>query len=118
MIDPFLHDASKRKPEGAKEMSEPTESRYARQIVTIQQELAELQASSRIVTSPEELEELEREIRQLTDRLAAAILGQKVQLSLDGEEGQEAERTLIKNHPQRLKSEGKKIRHPSDRVWR
>ena len=75
-----------------------------------------MQASSRIVTSAMELEELEREIRQLTDRLAAAILGQKVQRSLDSEEGQEAEQELIKKHPQRLKSEGKKIRHNSDRV--
>ena len=97
-------------------MSEQSGSQYARQIATIQQELVEMQASSRIVTSPGELEELEREIRQLTDRLAAAILGQKVQISLDSEEGQEAEQTLTKNHPQRLKSEGKKIRHNSDLV--
>jgi len=99
-------------------MSEQTESRYARQIATIQQELAEMQASSRIVTSSEELAELEHEIRQITDRLAGAILGQKVQRSLDSEEGQEAEQTMIKNHPQRLKSEGKKIRHNSDLVRR
>ena len=97
-------------------MTDQTESRYARQMATIHQELAEMQASSRIVTSPEELEELEREIRQLTDRLAAAMLGQKVQRSLDSEEGQDAERTLIRNHPQRLKSEGKKIRDNSDLV--
>jgi len=101
---------------GVKEMSDQPKSQYARQIATIHQELAEMQASSRIVTNPKELEELEREIRQLTDRLAAAILGQTVQRSLDSEEGQDAERTMIKNHPKRLKSEGKKIRHHSDRV--
>lgn len=89
-------------------MSEQVESRYDRQIAAIQKELAEMQTSSRIVTSPTELEEMEREIRQLTDRLAAAILGQKVQRSMDSEAGQEAERELIKKHPQRLKSEGKK----------
>jgi hypothetical protein len=89
-------------------MPDQTESQYARQIAVIQQELTELQASRRIVTSPQELEELEREIRQLTDRLAAAILGQKVQVSLDSDEVQEAETNLIKNHPKRLKSEGKK----------
>ena len=102
--------------EGAKEMSEQTESLSARQIATIHQELAEMQASSRIVTSPKELEDLEHEIRQLTDRLAAAILGQKVQRSLDSEGSQEAEREVIKNHRQRLKSEGKKTRHNSDLV--
>jgi len=72
-------------------MSDQTESRYGRQIASIQQELSKMQASSRIVTSPNELEELEREIRQLTDGLAAAILGQKVQTSVDSEAGQEAE---------------------------
>ena len=97
-------------------MLDPTESRYTRQIAAIQRELADLQASSRIVTNPKELEELEREIRQLTDRLAAAILGQKVQASLDSEEMQEAESNLIKNHPKRLKSEGKKISYNSDPV--
>ncbi len=66
-------------------MSEQVESRYDRQIAAIQKELAEMQTSSRIVTSPTELEEMEREIRQLTDRLAAAILGQKVQRSMDSE---------------------------------
>lgn len=104
------------KQEGTKEMSEQSESRYARQIASIHQELAEMQASSQIVTSPKELEDLEHEIRQVTDRLAAAILGQRVQRSLDSEESQEAERTVIKSHPQRLKSEGKKIRHNSDLV--
>jgi len=97
-------------------MTEQSESRYGHQIATIQRELAEMQANSRIVTSSQEMEELEREIRQLTDRLAGAILGQKVQRSLDSEEGQEAEQELIKKHPQRLKSEGKKIRHNSDLV--
>jgi hypothetical protein len=104
--------------EGTRKMTDQTESRYARQIAIIHQELAGMQASSRIVTNPKELEEMEREIRQLTDRLAAAILGQKVQRSLNSEEGQEAERKLIKNHPQRLNGEGKKIRHNSDLVRR
>ncbi len=66
-------------------MSEQVESRYDRQIAAIQKELAEMQTSSRIVTSPTELEEMEREIRQLTDRLAAARVSQKVQRSMDSE---------------------------------
>jgi hypothetical protein len=99
-------------------MPDQTESQYARQIAAIQQELNDLQASSRIVTGPEELGGLEREIRRLTDRLAAAILGQKVQASLDSDEVQEAETKLIKNHPKRLKSEGKKISYNSDRIRR
>lgn len=92
-------------------MPEARDDRYSRQMARIQQELAALQASSRMVTGPEELEELEHEIRRLTDQLAAALLAQKVQASLDSDEMTEAERDLIKNHPQRLKSEGKKRSH-------
>lgn len=83
-------------------------SPYERQIELIQQELAALQESRRIVTTPQELAELEREIRSLTDRLGNALLGQKVQASLDSDELSEAEQTLVKRHPNRLKSEGKK----------
>jgi hypothetical protein len=99
-------------------MSDPIGSQYARQIAVAQQELAEVQTSSRIVTNPAEVEVLEREIRRLTDRLAAAILGQALQRSLDSEAQQAAEQTMIKEHPQRLKSEGKKISHNSDLVRR
>jgi delta 1-pyrroline-5-carboxylate dehydrogenase len=73
----------------------------------------ELHKSSRIVTTPQEMEQLEREIRMLTDRLAAAMLGQKVQASLDADEMTEAEAKLIQDHPQRMKSEGKKRSHSS-----
>lgn len=99
-------------------MSGASESQYTRQIAAIQQELAEMQASSRIVTTPEELESLEHEIQRLTNRLAAAILGQTLQNSLDSEAQQEAEQKLVKTHPQRLRSEGKKICHNSDRLRR
>jgi len=99
-------------------MSSPSESLYTRQIATIQQELDELQSSLRIVTTPDELESLEREIHDLTNRLAAAILGQTLQRSLESDESQEAEQKLVKEHPQRLRSEGKKISHNSDRIRR
>jgi len=56
-------------------MSSPTDDRYAREIASVHQELTELQESSRIVMGPEELTELELEIRGLTERLAAALLG-------------------------------------------
>jgi len=97
-------------------MPNPTDDRYSREIASVQEEMAGLQASSRIVTGPEELEKLEVEIRQLTDRLAAALLGQKVQTSLDSDEMAKAEQELIKNHPKRLKSEGKKRGHDTHDV--
>ena len=83
-------------------------NRYERQIEEIQQEIASLQKSQRIVTTPQELESLEREIRTLTERLGNALLGEKVQASLDSDELSEAEQELVKQHPKRLKSEGKK----------
>ena len=94
-------------------MPSQTDGQYARQIASIQHELVLLQASTRIVTTPEEMEQLEGEIRVLTDRLAAAMLGQKVQASLDSDEMREAEQELIQDHPKRLKSEGKKRGHRS-----
>ena len=97
-------------------MPNQTDKQYARQIAAIQHELVHLQTSSRIVTTPEEMKQLEREIRVLTDRLAAALLGEKVQASLDSDEMTEAEGKLIQDHPKRLKSEGKKRSHRSHSV--
>jgi len=56
----------------------------------------------------QELEGLEREIHELTDRLGNALLGQKVQASLDADEVTEAAEALVQEHPKRLQSEGKK----------
>jgi hypothetical protein len=92
-------------------MPSNTEREYASQIECIQSELTDLQKNRRIVTTPAQLEQLEHDIRRLTDRLAAAILGHKVQESLDSGELADAESTLIKNLPKRLKSEGKKSSH-------
>lgn len=82
--------------------------RYTKELEVIKQEIEELQSSQRVVTSPEELVQLEREIRRLTERLASALLGQKVQECLDTAEVQEKEQEMVKSHPKRLKSEGKK----------
>jgi len=89
-------------------MESITNDRHAREIEAIQEELSKLQASSRVVTTPEELEKLEGEIRELTNRLGSALLGQKIEASLASEEMEEAEKELIRKHPKRLRSEGKK----------
>lgn len=69
--------------------------------------LSLIRKNERLVTTPEELEALEQEIRTLTDQLASLILGQKIQESLDSDESHEAEKTLVKSWPIRLKNEGK-----------
>jgi len=85
------------------------DDRHERQIAQIQNELKQLQASARIVMNAEELMALEHEIHEITNRLAAALLEQKVQASLDSDGMIEAEKVMIEKHPKRLKSEGKKI---------
>ena len=95
-----------------------TSSRYERQIEEIQQEILSLQKSRRIVTTPQELESLEREIRALTERLGNALLGEKVQASLDSDELSKAEQALVEQHPKRLKSEGKKTSRSAPHLGR
>lgn len=83
-------------------------SDYDGAIDKVYEQLVELQQAVRRVTNAEDLEELEREIRQQTNRLGSLLLGQKTQAALDSAEGEAAEQELVKNIPQRLKSEGKK----------
>ena len=90
-------------------MPTQADDRHERRIAQIQNELTQLQASVRVVMNAEELMALEHEIHEITNRLAAALLEQKVQASLDSDEMTEAEKTMIEKHPKRLRSEGKKI---------
>ena len=83
--------------------------KYEIEIAQVQQKIEELQKSARIVTSPEGLEALEKEIRLLVDELGNALLGQKLQETVDSAAMSEAEAELIASHPQRYKRE-KKIR--------
>ena len=90
-------------------MTTRVDDRHKRRIAQIENELTQLQASDRIVMNAEELMALEHEIHEITNRLAAALLEQKVQTSLDSDGMTEAEKAMIEKHPKRLKSEGKKI---------
>ena len=81
--------------------------KYEVEVAQIQQKIEELQKSIRIVTSPVELETLEKEIQLLVNELGNALLGQKVQESVESETVSEAEKALIADHPQRFKREKK-----------
>lgn len=83
--------------------------KHTNEIAEIQAKITDLQKSVRIVTSPDGLEALEKEIRQLVDELGNALLGQKLQETIDSSAMSEAEGELIATHPQRFKRE-KKIR--------
>lgn len=84
---------------------------YQARIDEIQDSLRAYQANPRSVQSPEELEELERAIRELTEELAALVIGRQIQHSLDCEELQEAQSKLAREWPHRLKY------HESEGVW-
>ncbi len=83
-------------------------SDYEMEIQKVYEQIELLLQETRIVSNAEELEELERDIRQLTDRLGSLLLGKKIQESLDSDEGEVAEKELVKSIPKKLKSEGKK----------
>lgn len=81
--------------------------KYETEVAQLQQKIEELQKSIRIVTSPVELESLEKEIQLLVSELGNALLGQKLQESVDSETVSEAEKALIADHPQQFKREKK-----------
>ena len=81
--------------------------KYEIEVAQIQQKIEELQKSIRIVSSPVELESLEGEIQSLVNELGNALLGQKLQESVESETMSEAEKALIADHPQRFKREKK-----------
>jgi len=85
---------------------------YEIEVSQIQQKIEELQKSIRIVTSPVELEALEKEIQVLVNELGNALLGQKLQESVESETMSEAEKALIADHPQRFKREKKRKMSP------
>ena len=81
--------------------------KYEIEVAQIQQKIEELQKSIRIVTSPVELESLEKEIQLLVNELGNALLGQKLQESVDSETMSAMAKDLIADHPQRFKREKK-----------
>jgi len=91
--------------------------KYEIEVAKIQQKIEELQKSIRIVTSPIELESLEKEIQLLVNELGNALLGQKLQESIESETMSEGEKALIADHPQRFKREKKIKMSPFGLDW-
>lgn len=81
--------------------------KYELEVAQVQQKIEGLQKSIRIVTCPVELETLEKEIQLLVNELGKALLGQKLQESVDSETLSEMAKELIADHPQRFKREKK-----------
>jgi hypothetical protein len=89
----------------------PGSEDYRARIEEIEDRLRDYRDNPRAVQSPEELEKLEREIRDLTEELAALTIGQQIQHALDSEQLQEAQNKLIEDWPHRLQN------HERAGVW-
>ncbi len=84
---------------------------YQARIDGIQDQIRDYVENPRSKQSPEELEKLEREIQELTEKLAALVIGRQIQHSLDSEPLQEAQRKLMSEWPHRLRT------HDREGVW-
>jgi len=65
-----------------------------------------IQKEKGLVNTPEELEVLERRIVKATDKLAGALVVQKVQASIDSKELKEEAGLLAKRYPKKMKNQG------------
>ena len=65
-----------------------------------------IQKEKSLVKTAEELEALERRIVEATDKLAGALVAQKVQASIYGEELKEEAALLVKRYPKKMKNQG------------
>ncbi len=82
-------------------------SDYAAQVQEILVELQQLEHTPRLVRSAEELEAVEHQVRQLTDRLGALLVGRHMQHALDSAALQAEEAALVKGWPKALKNDGR-----------
>jgi hypothetical protein len=63
-----------------------------------------IQKEKGLVKTAEELEALERRIVKATDKLAGALVAQKVQASIDSKELKDEAALLVNMHPKRMKN--------------
>ena len=65
-----------------------------------------IQKEKGLVKTAEELEALERRIVKATDKLAGALVAQKVQASIDSKELKDEAALLVNMHPKKMKKPG------------
>lgn len=77
-----------------------------RRIEEALKEIDLIQKEKALVKTGEELEALERRIVDATDKLAGALVAQKVQASLHSEELKDEAALLAKGYPKKMKNQG------------
>ncbi len=65
-----------------------------------------IQKERNLVKTAEELEALEQRIIEATDKLAGALVAQKVQDSIKSKELKDEAALLVKTHPKKMKNQG------------
>lgn len=70
------------------------------------QEIDLIQKERSLVKTAEELEALERRIIEATDKLAGALVAQKVRDSVKSKELKDEATLLVKSHPKKMKNQG------------
>jgi hypothetical protein len=65
-----------------------------------------IQKEKTLVKTAEELEALERRIVEATDKLAGALVAQKVQASIHSEELKDEAARLVNTYPKKMKNQG------------
>jgi hypothetical protein len=70
------------------------------------QEIDLIQKERSLVGTGEELEALERRIIEATDKLAGALVAQKVQDSIKSKELRDEAALLVKTYPKKMKNQG------------
>ena len=65
-----------------------------------------IQKEKGLVKTAEELEALERRIMEATDKLAGALVAQKVQASIHSKELKEEASLLVNTYPKKMKNQG------------
>ncbi len=70
------------------------------------QEIDLIQKERSLVKTAEELEALERRIIEATDRLAGALVAQKIQDSIKSEELKDEAALLVNTYPKKMKNQG------------
>jgi hypothetical protein len=87
---------------GVKEQSAEIEKRIEKAL----KEIDLIQKEKNLVKTAEKLEALERRIVEATDKLAGALVAQKVQASIHSKELKEEAGLLVNGYPKKMKNQG------------
>jgi len=79
---------------------------YEKRIEEALKEIDLIKKARNLVKTAEELESLERKIVETTDKLAGALVAQKVDDSIKSKEMKDEAANLVKTYPKRMKNQG------------